>query len=41
MIDVALLGIIRRWYLRGQVSLREIRQTLRHLTQHRQAIYPR
>ena len=28
MIDVALLGIIRRWHLRDQVSLREIARRL-------------
>ena len=28
MIDVALLGIIRRWHLRDQVSLREIAKRL-------------
>lgn len=28
MIDVALLGIIRRWHLRDQVSLREISKRL-------------
>ncbi|MFX7739905.1 winged helix-turn-helix transcriptional regulator, partial [Salmonella enterica] len=28
MIDVALLGIIRRWYIRDRISIREIARRL-------------
>ena len=35
MIDVALLGIIRRWHLRNQIPIREIARRLDILAQYR------